>query len=66
MPKIKLPKPLMVPLVKGIDLVNRKVLGKWNESLDPVKAEMSVHYWTITSDKAQDPCYICLRFIGQR
>jgi len=52
-PRIALPPTLMVPLVKGIDLFQRKVRGEWKPSMDPVRAEMGVHYWSISSTKAQ-------------
>jgi len=53
MPLVKLPRQVMVPLVKVIDLFNRKIKGEWKSSMDPVRAEMGIHFWNISSHKAK-------------
>eukprot|EP01126_Amoeba_proteus_P024249 TRINITY_DN2445_c0_g2_i1.p1 TRINITY_DN2445_c0_g2~~TRINITY_DN2445_c0_g2_i1.p1 ORF type:complete len:182 (+),score=19.25 TRINITY_DN2445_c0_g2_i1:711-1256(+) len=53
-PKIKLPPQLFIPSVIFIDWVNRKIRRKWNESFDPVKAEMGIHFWNISSTRAKE------------
>ena len=36
-----------------LDFLNRKVRGKWEASIDPVRAEMAGCFWYINSDKAK-------------
>ena len=34
-----------------LDFFHRKIRGNWNPSVDPVRGEMGVHYWSVSSDK---------------
>lgn len=36
-----------------LDLFNRKIRGKYDPSVDPVRAEMGSHFWSISSDAAK-------------
>lgn len=37
-----------------LDWYNRQIKGKWEPSIDPVKAEMSTHWWNIDWSKATE------------
>jgi len=52
-PKLRLPFVVSYSIVLSMDLVNRKILRKWESGFDPVRAEMARHYWYISSDKAK-------------
>lgn len=52
-PKLVVPSGILIPIVKGIDMFNRNVKGEWNSSMDPVRVEMSAHYWAASSLKAK-------------
>lgn len=51
-PSLSLSPWLVVKLANCIDWYNRKIKGSWDQSLDPVKAEMSTHWWNIDWSKA--------------
>ncbi len=37
----------------ALDFVNRRVRGNYDPSVDPVRAEMGCHFWSISSDAAR-------------
>lgn len=37
-----------------LDLINRRVRGKYDPSVDPVRGEMSCHWWSAASLSAQE------------
>jgi len=47
-----LPDPIWLALFNVLDFVNRKVKGKWNPVVDPVRAEMAIHYWSVYATAA--------------
>lgn len=51
-PSIMLPGIIMKKATYLIDLYKRKVKGKWDPSVDPVKAEMATHWWNVDWEKA--------------
>lgn len=53
-PSLKLPPFVAVGAARSLDLVNRKVKGKWDPGVDPVKAEMANHWWNVDASKAEE------------
>jgi len=52
-PSVVLPWYLLLPAVRVIDFYNRKIKGEWKSSMDPVRAEMGIHFWSIYAARAQ-------------
>jgi dihydroflavonol-4-reductase len=54
-PKLKgIPNGLIITGSKFIDCYNRHWKGQWDESFDPVRAEMSGHDWSIDCSAAKE------------
>jgi dihydroflavonol-4-reductase len=51
-PSLRLPSGLAIAAATSLDLINRKVKGKWDPGVDPVKAEMASHWWNVDASKA--------------
>lgn len=52
-PKLSVPPTLLIAAVKIVDAFNQRVRGQWNSSMDPVRVEMSTHFWSASSSKAK-------------
>lgn len=52
-PALKFPPWLAVGAATSLDAFNRKVRGKWDPGVDPVKAEMANHWWNVDASKAE-------------
>lgn len=51
-PSLTLPGIVMTKATYILDLYKRKIKGQWDQSVDPVKAEMATHWWNIDWEKA--------------
>lgn len=52
-PQLKLPPSVAIAAATTLDLANRKIRGKWDPGVDPVKAEMATHWWNVDASKAE-------------
>lgn len=51
-PSLTIPGWFSIITLYSLDFVNRRVKGKWDPSMDPVKAEMSRCWWNVDATKA--------------
>jgi hypothetical protein len=52
-PKLKLPGSIARPAAVVLDAFNRRIRGRWDPGVDPVKVEMANHFWNIDWAKAK-------------